>query len=138
MRRSRHGAKTPSSSSKAAAASTLGTDNYRSAAPEFARAPKPDWQDPGSGTIYAIEGLVELGMTPGQAIVAATRNGAMAAGMFEELGTLEKGKIADLLVLDASPLEDITNIRKLHHVIRSGRLVAIEALPTKPVYYRSE
>ena len=117
---------------------TLGTDNYRSAAPEFARAPKPDWQDPGSGTIYAIEGLVELGMTPGQAIVAATRNGAMAAGMLEELGTLEKGKMADLLVLDASPLEDITNIRKLRHVIRSGRLVAIEALPTKPVYYRSE
>ena len=117
---------------------TLGTDNYRSAAPEFARAPKPDWQDPGSGTIYAIEGLVELGMTPGQAIVTATRNGAMAAGMLEELGTLEKGKMADLLVLDASPLEDITNIRKLRHVIRSGRLVAIEALPTKPVYYRSE
>ena len=62
----------------------------------------------------------------------------MAAGMLEELGTLEKGKIADLLVLDASPLEDITNIRKLRHVIRGGRIIEIEALPTKPVYYRSE
>ena len=61
----------------------------------------------------------------------------MAAGMFEELGTLEKGKIADLLVLDASPLEDITKFRKLRHVIRGGRLVEIDALPTKPVYYRS-
>jgi imidazolonepropionase-like amidohydrolase len=116
---------------------TLGTDNYRAAAPEFARAPKPDWQDPGSGTIYAIEGLVELGMSPSEALVAATRNGAIAAGMLDELGTLEKGKIADLLVLDANPLDDIANIRTLHRVIARGRVVDTDALPTSPVYYRA-
>ena len=57
----------------AGAVVTVGTDNYWAAAPEFARAPKPETQDHGIGTILAIEGLVELGMTPAQAIVAATR-----------------------------------------------------------------
>ncbi len=88
------------------------------------------------GTIYAIEGLVELGMTPSQAIVSATKNGAIACGMLDELGTLETGKRADLLVLDADPLQDIGNIRKLHHIIKSGRMVDTDALPEKPVYYR--
>jgi hypothetical protein len=48
---------------------TIGTDNYLGQAPEFRRDPKPAWQDPGTGSIAAIEGLVELGMTPLQAIV---------------------------------------------------------------------
>ena len=49
---------------------TPGTDSYWAAAPEFTRTPKPPEQDHGLGTIMAIEGLVELGMTPSQAIVA--------------------------------------------------------------------
>ncbi len=53
---------------------TVGTDNYWAAAPEFSRTPKPETQDHGIGTIIAIEGLVELGMTPMQAIVSATRH----------------------------------------------------------------
>ena len=57
---------------------TAGTDSYWGAAPELAREPKPENQDHGIGTIVAIEGLVELGMTPSQAIVAATKNGAIA------------------------------------------------------------
>ncbi len=115
---------------------TIGTDNYRSAAPEFARGPKPEYQDPGPGSIYAIEGLVELGMTPGDAIVAATRNGALACNAIEEYGTLEVGKRADLLVLDADPLQDISNIWKLNRVMKDGRVVDIDKLPEKPVYYR--
>ena len=64
----------------AGAVVTIGTDNYWAAAPEFTRGGvKPDTQNHGIGSIIAIEGLVELGMTPAQAIVAATRNGAMAA-----------------------------------------------------------
>ena len=117
---------------------TVGTDNYRAAAPEFARGPKPDYQDPGLGTLHAIEGLVELGMTPAQSIVAATRNGAEACRALDDYGTLEQGKMADLLVLDANPLDDITNIRKLHLVMKEGRLVDTDRLPEEPIYYRAE
>jgi imidazolonepropionase-like amidohydrolase len=77
---------------------TIGTDNYRRAAPEFARAPKPEHQDHGIGSIIAIEGLVELGMTPMQAIVSATKNGAIASKMLDDFGTIEPGKFADLLM----------------------------------------
>jgi imidazolonepropionase-like amidohydrolase len=117
---------------------TVGTDNYRAAAPEFARKPKPGYQDAGEGTIVAIEGLVELGMTPSQAIVSATRNGAIACRRLADFGTLEKGKAADLLVLDADPLQDISNIRRLGLVMKGGALVDVARLPEKPVYYRSE
>ena len=61
----------------------------------------------------AIEGLVELGMTPSQAIVAATKNGAIASRGLKDFGTIELGKLADLLVLDADPLADIHNIRNI-------------------------
>src|SRR5262249_11647311 len=64
---------------RAGALVTVGTDNYWAAASELSRTPKPQNQDHGIGTIIGIEGLVELGMTPAQAIVAATRNGAVAA-----------------------------------------------------------
>jgi imidazolonepropionase-like amidohydrolase len=61
---------------------SIGTDNYWDAAPEFRRTPMPANQEHGLGTIIAIEGLVELGMTPSQAIVSATKHGAMAARGF--------------------------------------------------------
>ncbi|HEY7475763.1 MAG TPA: amidohydrolase family protein, partial [Vicinamibacterales bacterium] len=102
---------------KAGAVVTIGTDNYWAAAPELSRTPKPDTQNHGIGSIIAIEGLVELGMTPDQAIVAATRNGAVAARGLEQFGTIEAGKRADLLILDANPLEDIHNLRKLSTVM---------------------
>ena len=52
---------------------TIGTDNYWAAAPELSRTPKPETQNHGVGSILAIEGLVEFGMTPAQAIAAATK-----------------------------------------------------------------
>jgi imidazolonepropionase-like amidohydrolase len=115
---------------------TIGTDNYRAAAPEFARAPKPEHQDHGIGSVIAIEGLVELGMTPAQAIVSATRNGALACQAQAALGTIEAGKLADILLLDADPLADIRNIRKLHTVMKEGRIIELGKLPEKPIYYR--
>jgi imidazolonepropionase-like amidohydrolase len=115
---------------------TIGTDNYRAAAPELARIPKPEHQDHGIGSVLAVEGLVELGMTPAQAIVAATRNGARACRATAELGTIEAGKLADILLLDADPLADIRNIRKLHLVMKEGRIVDLTKLPQKPIYYR--
>jgi imidazolonepropionase-like amidohydrolase len=115
---------------------TIGTDNYLGNAPEFRREPKPENQEMGIGSIIAIEGLVELGMTPMQALVAATRNGALAARGLDQFGTVEAGKLADLLLLDADPLADIRNIRKLSLVMKSGRVVDLAALPTHPVWHR--
>lgn len=62
--------------------------------------------------------MVAAGMTPAQVIVSATRNGAAFLRM--NSGTVETGKIADLLVLDANPLDDITNTRKINAVYLRG------------------
>lgn len=115
---------------------TIATDNYQGDAPEFRKTPKPEEQEAGIGSVLAIEGLVELGMDEMQAIVAATRNGAAAAGMSDRIGTIATGKSADLVLLEASPLEDISNIRRIEHVIARGRLVDISALPEKPLFSR--
>ena len=121
----------------AGAVVTIGTDNYWAAAPEFTRGgPKPDTQNHGIGSIIAIEGLVELGMTPAQAIVAATKNGAIASRGLTEFGTLEAGKRADLLILDADPLADIRNLRRLSTVMRDGRAIDRAALPQQRVLSR--
>jgi len=118
---------------RAGATVTVGTDSYWAAAPEFAIDAKPDNQSHGIGTIMAIEGLVELGMTPAQAIVSGTRNGAIACRKLNELGTLEKGKLADLVILDADPLADIHNIRKVRSVIKGGQTLDLARLPEKRV-----
>lgn len=114
---------------------TVGTDNYWAAAPELSRTAKPEAQDHGIGTILAIQGLVELGMTPMQAIVAGTRNGGLAAGR-PDLGTLEAGKVADLLVLDADPLADIANIRRIRVLMANGRVIDRTRLPEQRVLSR--
>jgi imidazolonepropionase-like amidohydrolase len=113
---------------------TIGTDNFWGAAPEFARTPKRESQNHGLGSIIAIEGLVELGMTPAQALVSATRNGAMACRALNDYGTLATGKIADLLVLDANPLAAISNIRKVSLVMKEGRIIDTGSLPDRPVF----
>jgi imidazolonepropionase-like amidohydrolase len=74
--------------------------------------------------------LLELGLwvkdgaTPRQALLAATRDAALLCGVGAELGTIEPGKLADLIVVDADPLQDITNLRKLRLVFKEGRLVS--------------
>jgi imidazolonepropionase-like amidohydrolase len=112
---------------------TPGTDSYWAAAPEFTRTPKPAEQDHGIGTIMAIEGLVELGMSPSQAIVAGTRNGASAARGLKDLGTIEAGKFADIVLLTADPLADIGNLRKVSAVIKEGRTIDRGRLPASRV-----
>jgi predicted amidohydrolase YtcJ len=114
---------------------TPSTDTYLSSAPEFLRTPRTDLHlMPGTATLAAIEGLVELGMTPSQAIVAATKNGAIASQGLKDFGTLEVGKLADVLMLDADPIADIHNIRKLSLVMRDGRVIDRDRLPEKPVW----
>jgi imidazolonepropionase-like amidohydrolase len=116
---------------------TVGTDSYWAAASELSRTPKSDSQDHGNGTIAAIEGLVELGMTPAQAIVAGTRNGAIASRGLQAFGTIESGKEADLVVLDADPLADIHNIRKISAVLKGGSVIDRSGLPEKRVLSRA-
>ena len=117
---------------------TPSTDTYLSGAPEFRRTPRNDAHFmPGTATLTAIEGLVELGMTTSQAIVAATKNGAIASQGLKDYGTLEVGKLADVLLLDADPLADIKNIRKLSLVMKEGHVVDRDKLPEKPVWYRA-
>ena len=116
----------------------VATDNAPSALPELAgsRASTPFFADPGIGTILAIEGLVGLGMTAGEALVAATKTGAWAAGKLDQFGTIEVGKLADILLLDRDPLANIVNIRSLRWVMKEGRMIDPATLPVEPKYYR--
>ncbi len=67
--------------------------------------------------------LVEAGLTPLEALQAATRNAAQAVGLGDELGTIEVGKHADLVLLDADPLAAITNTTRIAAVVTNGRLL---------------
>lgn len=72
---------------------------------------------------------VRAGATPWQTLVAATRHGAAVCGVGDQLGTVETGKLADLIVVGANPLEDINNVRKLQLVFKEGRLVSDKRSP---------
>jgi imidazolonepropionase-like amidohydrolase len=79
----------------------------------------PPGRFPGYAEHWEMELLVEAGLTPSQAIQAATRNGAQFLKA-KDLGTLEKSKWADLIVLDKNPLADIKNTRTIHSVYIAG------------------
>ncbi len=70
----------------------------------------------------------DVGLTPMEAIVSATRYPAEFFGIQNTLGTIEKGKLADLVLLDANPLADISNTRKINAVVVNGRLFVKESL----------
>jgi imidazolonepropionase-like amidohydrolase len=70
-----------------------------------------------------IEQLVFSGLPEMAAIMAATRNSAEAVDMLDELGTIEAGKLADLIVVEKNPLENISNLRALKMVFKDGRRV---------------
>ncbi len=72
--------------------------------------------------------LVHAGFTPMEAIQAATRDAARFMGREKDLGTIQKGKLADLVLLDADPLESIGNARKIDAVVVNGRLLDRKAL----------
>jgi len=83
---------------------------------------------PGFSLHQELELLVRSGLTPLEALRTATYNPAEYLGALDSLGTIEKGKIADLLLLDANPLVDIRNTRRISTVIANGRVFDRAAL----------
>ena len=74
----------------------------------------------GVATQIELALMVETGMAPDAVLRSATINAARMIGRDKESGSIEAGKVADLLVLDANPLEDIRNIRRISRVIKGG------------------
>jgi imidazolonepropionase-like amidohydrolase len=66
--------------------------------------------------------MARAGMSPGDVLVAATRNGARAMGRAGELGTVEPGKLGDLVVLAGDPTADVRNLRRVRVVVKGGRV----------------
>ena len=86
---------------------------------------------PGLSLHQELALLVEAGLTPLEALRSATLNPARVLGTADSLGTVEAGKLADFVLLDANPLEDITNTRRIRAVVADGRLfdrAALDAL----------
>lgn len=80
-------------------------------------------------SIYAeMERMQAAGLSPADIVVMATRSGARAMERADQIGTLEAGKIADFLVLDADPLADVSAFRSIHGVARAGHLAPVSAL----------
>jgi imidazolonepropionase-like amidohydrolase len=70
-----------------------------------------------------MEALVkDAGLSNADALIAATRNGALALGIESTTGTIEAGKKADLVVLDKNPLEDIDNVKSVYLVVKAGKI----------------
>jgi len=76
----------------------------------------------GLGAHWELWMLAQGGMTPLEALDSATISGARYLGMDKDLGSLETGKLADLVVLDKNPLENIRNSDSVHYVMQNGRL----------------
>jgi len=88
---------------------TIGTD-----------VPNP-WIAPGTSFHRELSLLVSAGITPAEVVRMATKNGAEALGISTDVGTVTAGKVADLVILDANPLERIENTRRIAWVIARGR-----------------
>ena len=80
------------------------------------------WALPGLGAHLELEYMVQAGLSPMEAIVAATKMGARFLGRESTLGTIEVGKQADLLILDANPLEYITSTKYISKIIKHGMI----------------
>lgn len=72
--------------------------------------------------------MAEAGLSPQEILTAATQGGARVMGRASELGTIEAGKLADFLLLDADPLADIANTRRIYRVVKGGVMLNPQAM----------
>jgi imidazolonepropionase-like amidohydrolase len=74
--------------------------------------------------LMELEMMAKAGLTPRQVLASATRDAARCMKLDAQVGTLEPGKWADFVVLDASPLDDISNVRRISDVFVAGNRAA--------------
>ena len=99
-------------------------------------------QREGLAAHWELWSLAQGGMSPLDAIRAGTLNGARALGMDRDLGSLEPGKLADMVVLDANPLENIRNTTSIAYTVANGRVydsgmneIAPRQRPRRPFWF---
>ncbi len=100
----------------------------------------------GLGYHWELWALASGGLAPMEVLRAATANGAIIIGRQDEIGSLETGKFADLVILDANPLDDIRNTNAIDRVMQNGRLydadtmdqVWPEQVPLAPLWFWDE
>ena len=80
------------------------------------------WITPGVAFHRELHLLSESGISNLDVLSIATRNGAQALGIHSETGTIEEGKLADLVILSSDPIEDISNTRKIESVYMNGKM----------------
>ena len=83
-----------------------------------------------------FEFAVEWGMDPMAAIVAGTKVSAEAMGMEKQIGTIEKGKLADLIAMSGDPTHDITELQRINFVMLGGEVIVNRAAPSGPEDWR--
>ncbi|MFT5132935.1 MAG: imidazolonepropionase-like amidohydrolase, partial [Gammaproteobacteria bacterium] len=87
----------------------------------------------GATVMRELQLMHQAGMTPMQIIVAATKNGAEVIGQGKTLGTLEAGKLADIIVVKGNPLTDISDIGNVEWLVKNGKLLDPNKLQFKDV-----
>ena len=87
----------------------------------------------GEGHFFALLGLEQLKVDPMKALQTATINVARGYKLEKDFGTLEAGKYADIVVLDADPLAAARNYRSINMVIKAGEIVDLSKLPSAPL-----
>jgi imidazolonepropionase-like amidohydrolase len=92
----------------------------------------------GEAEFEDMQAMEQRGMTPMMILQAATRNIAAAYHKLDAFGTLEPGKFADLIVVDADPLADIQNLKKLSLVVKEGKTIDTARLPLTPILTSDE